>query len=154
MTAFGTSFIQAKETAAVQKAILDGEKPISDLIGLLKADLRSLTLVENVSYDAMQAGMIKVYNEARSKASGQDLIALLNQLLQQVNGIETLRALQADSLLADMQSSHAALVKFAKSSKTPKDLADLAAQINIFTANAALFGNAVGSMQAATKPSK
>jgi hypothetical protein len=154
VTSFGTVFIQAKQLHATQTAILDGEKPINDLIALLKTDLQSLTLVQNADYDAMQVGILNIYNGARTNAKGQDLLNLLNQLVQQINSIQTLRSLQVDSLLTDMQSSYAALANFAKSNKSPKDMSQLSAQMNIFTADAALFENAVASVQSATKQSK
>jgi hypothetical protein len=62
--------------------------------------------------------------------------------------------LQVDSLLSDMQSAYAALVTFAKSSKQPKDRADLAGQINVFTAHVKLFDDAIASIQTAVQPSK
>jgi hypothetical protein len=154
VTLVGTLVIEQKQKAAIETAILNGDKPVGQLIDLLKADLRALTLVDETSYAAMQTGMVKLYNDARGKTDPKGLIALIDDFVQQNNRIQTLRALQVDSLLSDMESAHAALVTFAKSSKGPKDLSDLAAQIDVFTAHVKLFGDAIASVQAAIKTSK
>jgi hypothetical protein len=154
VTLVGTIVIEQKQKAAIEAAILNGDKPVSQLIELLKTDLRLLTLVDDTSYASIQSGTVKLYDQARSKTDPKSLIVLINDLVQQNNQIQTLRALQVDSLLSDMESAHAALVTFAKSSKSPKDLSDLAAQIDVFTAHVKLFGDAIASVQTTIKNSK
>jgi hypothetical protein len=144
---FGTLAIEHKEKKALENAIIAGEEPVNKVIELLKADLQALTLVDNAAYDAMQAGMLKVYNDVRNKTDPKGLLALVDQFLGDIDRIQTLRALQVDSLLSDMKSSHSALVTFAKSSKKPKDLADLANQIDVFTAHVKLFQDAISSVE-------
>jgi len=46
-----------------------------------------------------------------------------------------------------MASAHSALVTFAKSGKGPKDLSELAGQIDVFTAHVKLFADAIASVQ-------
>jgi len=154
VTLVGTLAIEHKQKAAIEAAILKGDEPINQLIGLLKGDLRSLTLVDNAAYASIQTGMVFLYNNTRNKTDPNGLMTLIDQFVQDNNRIETLRALQVDSLLSDMQSAHAALVTFAKSSKQPKDLADLAGQIDVFTAHVKLFDDAIGSIQTAVQPAK
>ena len=103
---------------------------------------------------SIQAGMVFLYNNARNKTDPKALKDLIDQFVQDNDRIETLRALQVDSLLSDMQSAYSALVTFAKSSKQPKDLADLAGQIDVFTAHVKLFDNAIASIQTTVQPSK
>lgn len=150
VTLFGTLMIEHKEKKATEAAIINGEKPVNEILDLLKADLRALTLVDQVSYAAMQAGMVKTYNDARNKSDPQGLMALIDQFVADNNRILTLQALQVDSLLSDMKSAHAALVTFAKSSKKPKDLSQLSGQINVFTAHVKLFQDAVTSIEPLT----
>jgi hypothetical protein len=154
VTLVGTLVIEQKQKAALEAAILNGDKPVGQILDLLKADLRALTWVDDASYAAIQTGMVKLYNDARAKTDPKGLIALVDDFVQQNNKIQTLRALQVDSLLSDMQSAHTALVTFAKSSKAPKDLSDLAAQIDVFTAHVKLFGDAIASVQTAIKTAK
>jgi hypothetical protein len=143
----GTLAIEHAQTKAVQAAILNGEQPISQLIGLLKTDLQNLTVVDDAAYASIKTGMVLLYNNARAKTDAKDLAPLIDQFLQDNDKIETLRALQVDSLLSDMQGAHSALVAFAKSSKSPRDLAQLASQIDVFTAHVALFAAAVSSVK-------
>jgi len=154
VTLVGTLAIEHKQKAAVEAAILNGDQPINQLIGLLKGDLRALTLVDDASYASIQTGMVFLYNNARNKTDPKALKDLIDQFVQENDSIQTLRALQVDSLLSDMQSAYAALVTFAKSSKQPKDLADLAGQTNVFTAHVKLFDDAIASIQTAVQPAK
>lgn len=150
----GTGVVEHKQKAAVEAAILNGAQPVNQLIDLLKTDLHLLTLVDDTSYAAIQSGLVKLYDQARNKADPKSLIALIDEFVQKNDSIQTLRALQVDSLLSDMASAHTALVVFAKSSKSPKDLSDLAGQMDVFTAHVKLFGDAIASIQATTNKSK
>jgi hypothetical protein len=53
-----------------------------------------------------------------------------------------------------MKNANTALVTFAKSSKTPKDLSDLASQIDVFTAHVKLVNDAIASIQSTANNSK
>jgi hypothetical protein len=154
VTLVGTLAIEHAQTKAVETGILNGEKPINQLISLLKTDLQSLTLADDASYTAIKSGMVILYNNTRGKTDTKDLMPLIDQFIQDNDKIETLRALQIDSLLSDMQSAHTALVTFAKSGKSPKDLSELAGQIDVFTAHVKLFADAISSIQTTIKSSK
>jgi hypothetical protein len=154
VTLVGTLAIEHKQKEAIEAAILKGDQPINQLIGLLKNDLRSLTVMDDASYASIQAGTVFLYNNARTKTDPKALKDLIDQLVQENGSLQTLRALQADSLLSGMQSAYAALVTFAKSGKQPKDLADLAGQIDVFTARVKLFDNAIASVQTAVQPAR
>ena len=147
VTLVGTFAIEHMQRKELEEAIIKGDEPIGTMIDLLKKDLGALTLADESSYSAMQNGMVKIYNDTRDKAAPKELIALIDQFVADNNRIQTLRALQIDSLLSDMKNSHTALVVFAKSSKQPKDLADLASQIDVFTAHAKLFDDAISSIE-------
>ena len=154
VTLAGTLAIEHQQKAAIKAAILNGEKPINQLIGLLKNDLRSLAIMNDVSYASIQTGMVFLYNNARNKTDPKALKDLIDQFVKDNNSIQTLRALQADSLLSDMQNAYAALVTFARSNQQPKDVADLAGQIDVFTAHVRLFDNAIASIQTAVPSAK
>jgi hypothetical protein len=150
----GTMVIEHQQREAVETAILDGNKPINDLIDLLKGDLKSLSVVDNVAYAAIQSDTVFIYNEVRQKTDAKGSLDLMNQLIQENGRLQTLRALQIDSLLSDMEDSHNALVTFCKSSKTPKDLASLSSQIDVFTAHVKLFDDAIISIDNTVKAAK
>src|SRR5262249_34832431 len=58
----GTAIIEAKQKGAIEKAILEGKKPVNDMIELLRTDLRALALVDDASLAAKQRGMVQLYN--------------------------------------------------------------------------------------------
>jgi hypothetical protein len=150
----GTMVIEHQQREAVEAAILDGNKPINDLIDLLKGDLKSLSVVDNVAYAAIQSDTVFIYNELRQKTDAKGSVDLMNQLIQENGRLQTLRALQIDSVLSDMEDTHNALVTFCKSGKTPKDLASLSSQIDVFTAHVKLFDDAIISIDNTVKAGK
>ena len=150
----GTMVIEHQQREAVEAAILDGNKPINDLIDLLKGDLKSLGVVDNVAYAAIQSDTVFIYNELRQKTDTKGSVDLMNQLIQENGRMQTLRALQIDSLLSDMEDTHNALVTFCKSGKTPKDLVGLSSQIDVFTAHVKLFDDAIISIDNTVKAAK
>jgi len=87
----GTAVIEGKQKHAIEAAILDGEKPVNQLVEMLRTDLRALALVDDTSLAARQTGMVKLYNNARSKADPKGLIALIDDFVQQNNKVQTLR---------------------------------------------------------------
>ena len=154
VTLFGTMAVEYKQKQAVEKAILDGEKPVGQLLDLLKTDLQALTFVDDASYASIQTGMVSLYGQARGKTDPMALAALIDKFIADNARVQTLRSLDLSSLLSDMKSAHLALVTFAKSSKTPKDLSDLAAQISVLTAHVKLVNEAVTSVQSAVNATK
>lgn len=154
VTLVGALAIEHKQKQAIEAAIIDGELPVNQLISLLKNDLRALSLMDDASYASIQSGMVFLYNNARNKTDAKALKDLIDQFVLDNDRVQTLRALRVDSLLSDMQSAYTALTTFAKSSKQPRDLADLAGQIDVFTAHVKLFDDAITSIQTAGRTAK
>src|SRR4029077_15704993 len=99
-------------------------------------------------------GKLRIYNELRKTASPGAVDSLITQCVADYDSIQQVRQAQVTSLLGNMEDAHKALVVFAKSSKTPRDLSDVAGQINTFSANVILFNNALVSVQTAIKTTK
>ncbi len=154
VTFFGTIGIEHAQKAALEKAIVDGSTNVDAIIDCLKVDLPKFSVLIDTSENAIWQGKLKIYNDLRKSASPKDLDSLINQFIADYDSVEQLRQAQVTSLLANMEIAHKALVIFAKSSKSPKDLSDLAGQINTFSANVQLFNAALASIQTAIKTSK
>jgi hypothetical protein len=154
VTLFGTLAIQHAQKAALEKAIIDGSTNVDAIIDQLKVDLPKFAVLMDTSANAIWQGKLRIYNALRKTASPNALDNLINQCVADYDSIAQLRQAQVTSLLSNMENTHRALVVFAKSSKRPKDLSDLAGQINTFSANVQLFNNVLASVQTAIKPSK
>ena len=154
VTLFGTLAIQHAQKAALEKAIIEGSTNVDAIIDRLKVDLPKFAVLMDTSANAIWQGKLRIYNVLRKSASPSALDSLINQCVADYAAIAQLRQAQVTSLLSNMENAHRALVVFAKSSKRPKDLSDLAEQINTFSANLQLFNNVLASVQTAIKPSK
>jgi hypothetical protein len=111
-------------------------------------------VVIDVYEDQIWAGKLRNYNKEIKTASPQNVDALITQVVADYDSVQSLKSAPMDALLATMENAHQALVVFAKSSKTPKDLSDLAGQINIFAGQVQLFNNALSSIQLAINSTK
>jgi hypothetical protein len=151
---FGTVVVEEKQRAALETAIIAGDQPIDELLDLLVADLHGLQLIDEASYESMQTGKINLYASIRDKTAPKDIPTLIDQFAQDMANMQTLQSLQLDSLLGDVKSAHTALVVFAKSSKSPKDLSDLSAQIDVLTQHVQLIQNAISSIQTVSHSTK
>ena len=154
VTFFGTIGIEHQQKEALQKGIIDGSTNVDAIIENLKVDLPKFSALIDASENAVWQGKLKIYNELRKSASPKDLDILINQFVADYDAVQTLRQAQVMPLLNAMENAHKALVVFAKSSKNPKDLSDLAGQINTFSANVELFNAALETIQTAIKPAK
>ena len=154
VTLFGTLEIQHAQKAALEKAIINGSTNVDAIIDQLKVDLPKFAALIDTSENAIWQGKLRIYNVLRKNASPNALDSLINQCVADYGSISQLRQAQVTPLLANMENAHRALVVFAKSSKRPKDLSDLAGQINTFSANVQLFNAMLASVQTAIKPSQ
>jgi len=156
VTLCGTMAIEKMQKDAIEKGIIDGAANIETIIDKLKTDpiWNAIAAVSDTSESAIWRGKMKIYNDLRKKTDPKDLNNLITQFVADYNSIQTLRSLQVGSLLSDMENAHVALVTFAKSGKSPKDLSDLSGQIDVLTSHVQLFSNAIASVQSAVKSSK
>ncbi len=154
VTLFGTLQIQHAQKAALERAIIDGSTNVDAIIDQLEADLPKFAVLVDTSENAIWQGKLRIYNALRKTASPSALDGLINQCVADYDSIAQLRQAEVTSLLSSMENAHRALVVFVQSGKRPKDLSDLAGQINTFGANAQLFNDVLASVQTAVKPSK
>jgi len=111
-------------------------------------------MVTDATESAIWDGKLVIYNKLRSKADPKEIDGLINQFLQDYNKVQTLKTLQVGSLLVDMEDATQALVSFARSSKSPKDIAALADHIDVFADHVKLFNNALSSIQTGINSAK
>jgi hypothetical protein len=147
----GTLVIEHQQREALEQAIVEANQPISKLLDLLKQDLLNLAFVGDVAYAAKKTGLVLLYQKIRLKADPKEIPGLIDKLVQENNSIETVRALQIDTLFNDLKAAHVALITFAQSDKSPKSVSELAAQIDVFTTHVQLFEQAIASIQAVSK---
>jgi hypothetical protein len=151
---FGTLVIEHMQKKAVEQGIINGSTNVEAIIQALKTDLPKIGFVTDVSESSIWSGKLTIYNKLRAKADPKDIDALVTQFVQDYNKVQSLRTLQIGSLLDDMESANQALVSFAKSDKTPKDIASLASQIDVFAGHVQLFNNALSAIETSIKNAK
>lgn len=152
---FATDRIEHQQQAALETAIINGSTNVDAIIDKLKLDARRFSIVIASSENVLWAGKLQNYNTLRRATGSKDIDALISQCLADYDAVQSLKHAQLESLLSDIENAHKALVVFAQSRKRPKDVSDLAGQIDEFNAHVQVFNNAVAfKPAAASNPSK
>jgi outer membrane murein-binding lipoprotein Lpp len=134
---------------SLDKAILDGEKPVTDLMQAIEKDLVKAYELKRKSLSRIRLIYVGEYEEERKKEQ-HDLVKLRQrggEIKSIFDVLEKFSASNPSEGIEGMRKAFTALVAYAKSSKEPSDLATLAAQMENFAAHAKRFEDAVHQLQ-------
>ena len=150
VTLVGTLVIETAQKNAVEKAICAGATDVDAIIAKLAIDLPKFSALVSVNEEGILVRKLDLYNQMKKGTSPKDMEGLISQLVTDYHNMRALQASDVGPLLTEMENAHRSLVAFTASKKTPKDLADLSAQIDVFSSHVELFNNAVSSIQQVT----
>jgi prefoldin subunit 5 len=153
-TLVGTEVIQQKQTSAAKRAIIDGSTNVDAIIDKLKSDLPVIAIVVSTFEMQIWNGKLLEYDKVLKTASPEDVDSLIQRSLADYDSIKALENAPLLEVLDAMEDAHRALVVFARSPKRPKDLSDLASQIEVFSAQVQLFANALAAVQKSINSTK
>lgn len=140
--------VEIKIQEALDKAILDGEKPIKNLIRVIRDDLVMAYQLKRNALSNNRVIYVDGYEAERLKGSDIDRLRKRGDEIKSVLDVwETFPTSNPSEGLDAMATGHSALVDYAKSPKKIEDLAAFAAQMETFVARAKRVGNAVGQLQ-------
>jgi hypothetical protein len=139
---------QKKIKEALNKAILDGDKPVNNLIEAIGDDLAVVYKVREVGLKQIEQNLTEKYNEELMKTSRDEnlLDSLTAKIIANHNQIELLAEVNPQSALDDMQKAYTKVVKHAQA-KTPATFADAVDEIEAFAAAAQRLGEAVKELK-------
>ena len=139
----GKVLIEIRLNGAIREGILAGERPIAAIVDLLGKDAETATTLKEADLSAMLAARLRLYNEARKKASPAEVVAMIEEIGRLNDVLQAIRAARIGSLFREMREAHAALAKFAREGRPPRNAAELAGRIDVFAEHAKLVGEAV-----------
>ncbi len=145
--------VEKKIQEALDKAILDGEKPVTNLIRRIRADLELAYELKRNALSENRVIYVDGYERERSGVQ-PNLLSLRNRGEEIKAALDLWEALPVSNPsqgLDAMATAHGDLVDYAKSPKRAENLAALASQMEIFAARAKRVGNAVQQLQQLTK---
>lgn len=139
----GEMYLDKKRDEALTQAVLEGEKPVNEILDALEIDIR--TMIEPLrATGALQqlSGAVLDYNlkaeDCRKDKTGKVCLSL-EQRQTKLKRIESLAAAYETSITNEpsdvidgIRDAHAALVDYAKSPRKPTDLASLVAALELF----------------------
>jgi hypothetical protein len=140
---------QKRIKEAIQTAILNGEKPVNDLIAAIGDDLEVAFIQQKLNLEEDRAGLLKQYNTEVSKSPGNDnaLDDLSNQIMAQEDLMDDLVDANPRSALDAMAKAHSKLVAYAHD-RSPGSFAEAVEAIEIFAAVGKKLGDAVLKLKA------
>jgi hypothetical protein len=141
--------VEKKIEDALNKAILGGEKPILTLIEAIESDLTTVYDVKRVTVSNRIDNILQRYEKELLKGDTGKLRNIGDEIKSalDVNDVLLENNPSAGGGVKDMKKAIGALVKYAKSPKTPNDLATFAAQMEIFAARAKRVSDAAQKLQ-------
>ena len=126
----GTMALEAKRNNEVRKAIVDGDKPVTEIIGFLRKDFTSTILPLRQTGDYLELGrMVHAYNRAdRAKWSYAERRASLDRINAQIVMVNTFG--NPAIVLDKMEKAYQALVVAAKPGSKSADLAEAVSRLD------------------------
>lgn len=153
------AFVQRKIKEGLEKAVLNGETPISELIDAIAADMTAYQVTNLAVFDSERTDFIALYNcqlakKTPERCKDDDGTPFNNQLFESYKTqliasedlLETLRAANPKEPLMKMKKTHSKIVLFAKTS-SPADFAEAVAAIEDFASAAKRLGEAVEKLK-------
>ena len=136
---------QHKARTELQKAIVDNQKPIDDLINLLGEELEAAYERQKATLSAQQVYFSKAYEHERAEnhPDPNALLSLGDRLKSYIQQRSALEAADPAPSLKSMQGAHDALVKYAQSNHDPQSLHDLLNAAQAFVNEVQPFGQAL-----------
>lgn len=139
----GRMYLEKKRDDAVKEAIEKGSPVVRDILILLQNDLSSvIDPLKRTGLKQKLADRVKYYN-----ANLKDNFTQRKQTLAEIDAAasryETASTANPANLIQTMLDAHESLVKYAESSKTPQNLAELIAALETFKSRAQEVADAV-----------
>jgi hypothetical protein len=126
----GSMALEAKRNEETRKAILDGEKPVMQIIDFLKKDFSEIILPLRQTGDRLLlARMVQAYNRAdRTKMSYAERRAALDRIDAQITVVNTFG--NPVTVLDKMAKAYQALAAAAKPGSKPADFAEAVSRLD------------------------
>jgi hypothetical protein len=137
--------IERQIQKALDKAIKEGDQPIQNLLAVLREEANTAYRNKLNYFSKGRKDIIDLYNieQRKPKPDPKALKAYAEQVKTQLDKWDTLVESNPREGLQAMAQAHTALVTYANSPKTPKDLSDFIAAMEDFLARAKKVGKAV-----------
>ena len=142
--------LNAKIAEALNKAITASDKSVAEIIALIKDDLGYLYERRRSNLSAARKYAVDTYNLELSKqvANMDSLKKAASEIKKAEDAWDTLPLLLgAGPGLDAMSEAHQKLVQYAKSSKSPQDLAELVEATDAFVTRAKVIADAIKTIQ-------
>lgn len=145
---FGAMVLERKRDAALTKAVIEGAPAVDQVLDQLDRDLKIVIdpLVDTGSLQEL-ADATNYYNQNQAKMSFEERAALLGEIDALAGKYQAAVTANPSDAIDGIRDAHAALVKYARSSKRPQDLSALIAAIDTFNKRLEPVVNAVQKMR-------
>jgi hypothetical protein len=144
----GEMVLERKRDAALTKAITEGEQPVIDVLNQIEKDLVFVATPLNDTglLQALEANM-NYYNANRTRLTYAEREAVLAKMDSYAARYQATLTAQPAEAIDGIRDAHAALVEYARSSRTPKDLATLVSALETFNNRLEPVVNSINQMK-------
>ena len=136
----GEKYLEKSRDQMIELAIKDGHPAVDKILNQLQNDMNDVIVPLQKTGLRQEISEISVYyNEHRSKLSFSGRKTQLSRIDKIVKGYDKLINSNPANLIQQMKQANDALVKYAKSSQTPKDLAEFVSVLDRFNNEVKIF---------------
>jgi hypothetical protein len=138
--------VEHKARKQIEASIRNSEGAISALIQHIGDDCEAAFLRLRNQYEQYTTLLLRAYNHDRASISGPDAVAIDAALKANFAQRASVEAANPRPAIEKMKACHQALVNYVKSSKRPKDLAELKDAVSDFVNAVTPLGKAIGGI--------
>jgi hypothetical protein len=130
---FGEMILDSRRDRALIRAVNEGAPAVDTILNQIDADLRLVISPQRTTGLLQQlAGSVRYYNTNRASLTFPQRQALLSEVDSAASRYQAAVAGQPNEAVDGIRDAHAALVKYANSPRSPKDLVALSSAIETF----------------------
>jgi hypothetical protein len=131
--AIGRVVLEQRRDAAIALAVRAGDQPVTDILNQFEADLALVVAPLRSTGEKQQlADLVNDYNTTRTSISAEARRRKGDRIQAAAESYFKAIAFNPGSVVAGLRAAHHALIKYATSPRRPADLAEFAAELEIF----------------------
>lgn len=144
----GQIYLEQRRDAALEKAIKEGDPVVTKILELVQTDLTSvIDPARRTGEKQLLTELVTYYNDHRLKFSQAERRVTIDAINVAAERWSKAVVFNPAELVSGMADAHKALVKYARSSRKPADLAELSAAVELFADRVEITAGAIQKLQ-------
>jgi hypothetical protein len=130
----GQIYLEARQERALQKAVAEGGPAVDQILRAIEDDLvAAVDPLRRIGEKQVRAQLVRDYNTNRTTWTESRRRRQITDIEKAAKAFSTALVFNPSDVVSGLREAHTALVAYARSRKTPSDLASIAGALEIFS---------------------